>query len=164
MKKYLFTTLLLLTGITIKAQDIEEIKDRIALKNLVDTFSNLADVKDVNSQLDLFTKDAIVESVQDGVSNSKLEGREQIGAAFEGFLNRFETVFHQNGQQTVSISDDTANGISYCTVVLISNTNGEKFKTTFGIRYYDNYVKIDGRWFISKRTSNFLWQENKVLN
>ena len=36
------------------------IEDVLALKKLVDTFSNLADVKDVKSQMDLFTEDAEV--------------------------------------------------------------------------------------------------------
>ena len=38
------------------------IEDILALKKLVDTFSNLADVKDVKSQMDLFTDDAEVVS------------------------------------------------------------------------------------------------------
>ena len=36
------------------------IEDTLALKKLVDTFSNLADVKDVKSQMDLFTDDSEV--------------------------------------------------------------------------------------------------------
>ena len=38
--------------------------DQLALKKLVDTFSNLADVKDVKSQMDLFTEDAEVHSLE----------------------------------------------------------------------------------------------------
>ena len=37
-------------------------EDQLALKRLVDTFSNLADVKDVKTQMDLFTDDAEVHS------------------------------------------------------------------------------------------------------
>ena len=52
--------------------------DQLALKKLVDTFSNLADVKDVNSQMDLFTEDAEVHS-KAGEHVSVMKGKEQIG-------------------------------------------------------------------------------------
>ena len=38
----------------------DHIEDTLALKKLVDTFSNLADVKDVKTQMELFTEDAEV--------------------------------------------------------------------------------------------------------
>ena len=40
----------------------QRLEDQAALKNLVDTFSNLADVKDIDRQILLFTEDATVES------------------------------------------------------------------------------------------------------
>ena len=45
---------------------MEKIEDQLALKNLVDTFSNLADVKDTKAQMNLFTDDAEVISKADG--------------------------------------------------------------------------------------------------
>jgi hypothetical protein len=38
------------------------IQDRIAIKNVVDTFSILADQKETNKQTFLFTEDEVVES------------------------------------------------------------------------------------------------------
>ena len=32
-------------------------------------------------------------------------------------------------------------------------------KTTIGVKYNDEYVLVDGKWLISKRTSYFEWQE-----
>ena len=133
------------------------------LKNLVDTFSNLADTKEVDKQLLLFTEDAVVESYRNGERSSELIGRAAIGIAFTNFLNLFETVFHQNGQQTVEINGDEANGIAYSTVTLISNNNGKKTMTTYGIRYKDSYVRTNSGWLIKKRMSNFLWQDVKVI-
>ena len=43
-----------------------QIQDQLALKRLVDTFSNLADVKDVDAQVLLFTEDAEVVSKSGG--------------------------------------------------------------------------------------------------
>jgi ketosteroid isomerase-like protein len=101
------------------AQRVQRIEDRTALKHLVDTFSNLADQKDVQKQLLLFTEDATVESITDGKSSSVLKGREQIGKAFAAYLANFETVYHINGQQTLDLRGDTAAGVLYCLVVLI---------------------------------------------
>ena len=41
---------------------LTEIEDRMAIKNLVDTFSVLADVKETEKQTSLFTEDALVET------------------------------------------------------------------------------------------------------
>ena len=55
-----------------------EIADRVALKELVDNFSNLADTKDVEAQVLLFTEDATVDSYRDGKFVSSLKGRRQL--------------------------------------------------------------------------------------
>ena len=45
---------------------IQKLEDQLALKKLVNTFSNLADTKDTKAQMDLFTDDAEVISKADG--------------------------------------------------------------------------------------------------
>ena len=117
-------------GLTRRVQQLE---DRAALKTLVDTFSNLADRKDVQKQVLLFTEDATVESITNGKPSSPLKGRDQIGKAFAAYLANFETVYHINGQQTVDLRGDTATGVSYCLVVLIGVENGKRIKNTSGV-------------------------------
>nr|WP_205960418.1 nuclear transport factor 2 family protein [Ramlibacter henchirensis] len=70
-------------------QRIQSVEDRAALKTLVDTFSNLADAKDVKSQVLLFTEDATVDSYVGGALTSSLKGREQIGQRFGEYLANF---------------------------------------------------------------------------
>jgi len=55
-----------------------EIKDRIALKELVGTFSNLADTKEVHAWVQLFTPTANSETFVNGASVSRLTGRDQL--------------------------------------------------------------------------------------
>ncbi len=55
MKKVLLIMFALMTTAWASAQ----VEDQLALKRLVDTSSNLADVKDVKSQMDLFADDDI---------------------------------------------------------------------------------------------------------
>jgi ketosteroid isomerase-like protein len=145
------------------AQRIQLLEDKSALKALVDTFSNLADRKDVKAQLPLFTEDAIVDSYINGQLISSLNGREQIGQGFGGFLALFDAVYHHNGQQTVEIHGDKAKGVSYCLVVLIGKENGKTYKNTSGVIYNDEYVRRGQTWLIAKRVSNFAWQQREEL-
>ena len=94
----------------------DEIKDRIVLKELVGTFSNLADTKEVHARVQLFTPTANSETFVNGASVSRLTGRDQLEKAFGAFLANFETVYHFNGQQTLNLNGDKASGTSYCMV------------------------------------------------
>jgi len=145
------------------AKDIQEIKDRMALKNVVDTFSNLADEKKITEQMELFTEDAEVSSIANGKINSTYVGKKAIGEAFAKYLALFHTVYHINGQQTVEINGDTAHGISYCQVVLIGNIDGKEMQRKAGVRYSDTYVKQNGKWLIKKRVSNFMYSQVQAV-
>jgi hypothetical protein len=142
---------------------IQAVEDRMALKNLVDTFSILADQKETQKQALLFTEDAVSETFVNGQVVSSLKGRKQIGETFAAFLNNFETVYHINGQQTVTLNGDKATGISYCFVTLIGMENGKKMKTNIGAYYTDEFVRQNGRWLIAHRKATFAWQEKQPL-
>ena len=143
--------------------DLENIKNRIDLKELVDTFSILADKKETDEQTFLFTEDAEVYTYRDGELRTSLKGREEIGKAFGNYLSLFETVYHINGQQIVNINGNKADGIYYCQVVLIKNENGDKTALIQGVYYNDEYTNINGKWLISKRTSHFVWSDNRII-
>lgn len=144
-------------------QRIKEIENRIALKELVDNFSILADKKDISAQVLLFTEDASVETYISGQKVTSLTGRKQIGETFASFLNKFETVYHINGQQVVNINGENATGISYCFVTLIGDENEKKMKTTMGVHYQDEFVRVNNQWLIAKRKSTFDWQDRREL-
>ncbi|HNW73477.1 MAG: nuclear transport factor 2 family protein [Bacteroidales bacterium] len=172
MKKYLLISALALLCATLKAQApldtlfekrLSELENKSRLKELVDTFSILADKKQAQSQTMLFTENATVETYQNSKLISKLSGRKEIGEAFERFLKNFETVYHFNGQYTVSITGNKAQGILYCMVYLINTENGKKMRTTIGVFYDDEYVFENGHWLISNRTSTFDWQDRNEL-
>ena len=135
-----------------------ELQDRASLRELVDTVSILGDKKDYNAQVKLFTEDALSETFSGGAPILKLKGREAMAEAFTGFLRDFETVYHFNGQQVVSIEGDKATGTCYCLVTLIANQNGKQMQTTIGAIYQDDYVRRDNCWLIAKRKGTFEWQ------
>lgn len=170
MKRVFLTIVLtVMTMMTVNAQNaqpsleqrIANIEDHIALKNLVDTFSTLSDTKEAELQSKLFTEDATVTTVMDGKVLADLKGRQQIAETFGHFLNSVDKLFHQNGQQTVTINGDHATGVNYCQVAIITTKDGKQYITQQGVRYNDEYVKINGRWYISSRKSNFMWRDTK---
>lgn len=147
---------------TIEAQ-IQEILDRQALKDLVDTFSNLADEKRVAEQMPLFTEDAQVTTYMNGQLFADMTGRVQIAEVFNSFLSGFHTVYHLNGQHTVQLSGDQASGINYCHVILVGEQNGKNIIHNHGVRYQDHYVKQDGQWLIKKRIARFMVSDSREL-
>jgi hypothetical protein len=140
-------------------QRIAAIEDKMAIKFVVDEFSNLADTKEIDKQVLLFTEDGTVTSISNGQPAAPLKGREQLKHAFSGFLSNFHTVYHQNGQQTITLQGDKAEAVSYCRVVLIGKQNDKEMKTTLYTIYKDAFVKVAGRWLIRERTSNFVHRE-----
>jgi ketosteroid isomerase-like protein len=147
---------------------LRAIEDRIVIKAVVDEFSNLADTKELDKQVMLFTEDGIVETISKGQPPIVLKGREQMKQAFSGFLSNFHTVYHQNGQQTIQVDDEKAEAVSYCRVILIGKQAEKETKTTLYVIYKDSFVKIDGKWLIKHRISNFIYREadgiNKITN
>ncbi|GGI29531.1 nuclear transport factor 2 family protein [Pedobacter mendelii] len=117
-----------------------ELNDRILLKELVDNVSILADRKDFVNQVKLFTLNAVSKTYAGGKSVLKLQGREEMIAAVDSFFKNYETIYHFNGQQVLTINGNTANGTSYCMVTLIAMEQGEKMKTTIGAVYHDSFV------------------------
>jgi ketosteroid isomerase-like protein len=145
-------------------QRIQQLEDQAAIKRVVDIFANLADVKDVKSQMDLFTEDATVETYFGDTLFASMHGRDEISNVFSGFIANFSALYHMNGQFTVDIDGDKANSTHYCLVVLISkDAQGKTYKNLNGIIYQDEYARRDGQWLISKRIAHFTWRDMSDL-
>lgn len=170
MKKILLFVALIVTTLSCtqvqsdcaEANSLQIIEDKMAIKEVVDVFSNLADTKEIDKQVLLFTEDGVVQAYSDGKLSSDLKGRKQLFDAFSGFLSSFNTVYHQNGQQTIDeLTATTAKATSYCRVILIGNQNENPVKITMYTIYKDEFVKQNGKWLIKKRTSNFVHRETE---
>lgn len=145
----------------------EMINAKMELKELVDVFSNLADVKDAKSQGDLFTPDGILE-FQMGFNGEvqNIVGREDLVEAFSATINPCKAVYHINGQHNVTLNDDLteAEGTAYCEATLVNEEDGRDVITTNYVRYADVYVKLDGKWHIKRRRTTFLISDKRVMN
>ena len=138
--------------------------ERQALKDLVDTFSNLADEKRVAEQMALFTPDAQVNTYIGGKLFAEAKGTAEIEQVFSSFLAQFHSVYHLNGQHTVTFRIETeAEAINYCAVKLVGEQDGKQVLQDHSVRYQDTYVKQDGQWLISQRIANFMISETRVI-
>ena len=140
---------------------------KMELKELVDVFSNLADVKDAAAQGELFLPDGVLE-FQIGFDGAiqNIVGREALAAAFAATINPCKSVYHINGQHTVTLNDDCteAEGTAYCQATLVNEEDGKDVMTTNYVRYTDLYAKVDGKWYIKRRRTTFLISDRHVLN
>ncbi len=145
----------------------EVLSAKMELKELVDEFSNLADVKDAKSQGELFLPDGVLE-FQMGFDGEiqNIVGREALVQAFAATINPCKSVYHINGQHTVKFNDDIteAEGTAYCQATLVNVEDGKDVMTTNYVRYADVYVKVDGKWFIKRRRTTFMISDKHVVN
>lgn len=145
--------------------NLQQIQDRLALKDLVDTFSNLADEKNVAAQMPLFTENAVVNTYIGGELVFEMTGRAEIEKVFTEYLTPFHAVYHLNGQHTVSFQDENyATAINYCQVALVrKNDDGQDVMLSHYVRYNDTYEKQEGKWLIAQRIANFMISEERVM-
>ncbi len=112
----------------------------------------------------LFTEDAQVTTYIGGQLFADMTGRTQIEKVFGDFLANFHTVYHLNGQHTVTFtSETTAEAINYCAVKLVGEQDGKQVLQDHSVRYQDSYIKQDGKWLIAKRIANFMISESREL-
>ncbi|WP_199821005.1 nuclear transport factor 2 family protein [Streptomyces fulvoviolaceus] len=142
---------------------LQDLEAKSELKQLVDTFSNLGDEKRIKDQMSLFTPDTKVQVYMGDDLVFDISGVEQLEETFSGFIANVTRLFHMNGQQVVDIDGDSATGISYCQVKLVTEEDGKEFITDSSIRYNDEYVQRDGRWLIKTRISHFLINDKRPL-
>lgn len=136
---------------------IEKLIEKNEIKELVDKFAILADEKNTKDQALLFTEDASLVSIVDGVEGSRFDGREDIENACANFLNLFHTVCHVNGQFLITeFSETEARATHYCSVKLVNDD-----ATMENIAVYDDkFKKVNGEWKVASRTTNFIWSNN----
>ena len=129
------------------------IQDRMELKALVDFYATESDKNNQDCYVEIFRPDIKldVRDVQDMIRQYKAFGAAKVS-------------FHMNGQQSVDFVDETnATGTCYALATLVTERDGKDVLTTHAVRYYDKYVKIDGRWWIAEREQHFEWSTNQVL-
>lgn len=144
------------------ADRVLAIENKLALKELVDTFSLVSDKKDNVAQASLFTENGTLVSIMHGTTTTFL-GRKGIEEGFAGILAPLDTVYHHNGQHLTTVNGHHATGYCYCLATLIGKENGKSYIRTIHANYQDEYVKENDRWLIAKRIATVAWEERKDI-
>jgi len=144
---------------------IEEVADRLAIRDLVDAYAHHADRKDPDAQAGVFTHDGVVRLFEGDPATSKpvgtVTGRAALAATFADLVSRYDATTYLNGQSTFAVTGDTATGETYCMAYHLLHDNGERVLLTMAIRYLDGFDRTPEGWRIARRDLVFDWTERR---
>jgi hypothetical protein len=142
-----------------------EAADRLAIRELFDSYAHCADRRDAEGQKALFTEDTRFAVYMDGEGNAAsyvLEGRDALTPVFAD-LNRYEATTHFNGQSTVTLHGDSATGESYTIAHHVYTEDGRRRIMIASLRYLDSFSKNAGEWLFAERSLIVDWSETRDL-
>src|ERR1700756_775578 len=140
----------------------EEAADRLAIRELVETYAHCADHRDAKGQMALFTADThfvVYMNAKDPKPTQELHMREALAPVFAD-LNQYAATMHFVGQSTIfSLNHDRATGEAYCIAHHLT-VNGKTRRMMVAYpRFLDPFVKIDGMWLFAERLLYVDWLE-----
>src|SRR5882724_3964508 len=95
----------------------EEAADRLAIRELVESYAHCADRRDAKGQMSLFTADThfvVYMNAKDPKASMELHSREELAPVFAD-LNKYAATTHFIGQSTLfTLEGDRATGEAYC--------------------------------------------------
>jgi hypothetical protein len=144
-------------------QKIEEAEDRLAIRNLVDSYAYCADKRDAQRQMSLFTEDTKFEVYYDpksGTPSQVVNSRADLLAVFDN-LNTYNVTMHFNGQSTVMLNGNSATGVTYCMAHHLTIDDSKQKFMIAAIRYEDLFIKQEGKWLFAERKLLVDWIENR---
>ena len=118
-------------------------EDRLALRELVDTYNDAVARFDAAAWGDTWAEDAEWE-----VMGHVVQGRDSIVKLWQQTMQSFEFVVFQAVPGSIEVTADTATGRVFATEVF-QPTGGER-RNVQG-RYDDTYVKVGDRWRFQTR-------------
>ena len=140
------------------------IEDRVMLKDLVDRYATESDKNNQDYYVEIFRPDLKLKVYFGDKLGMDITSVSDVIAQYKAF-GAAKASFHQNGQQVVDFVDEThATGICYAIATLVTEEDGKDKLTFHAVRYYDKYVKVDGRWWIAERNQYFVYSTNLPIN
>jgi len=136
--------------------NLEILKAKEELRNLIDAYASLGDEKKISQVMDLFTPDMKYDVYMNNHLISSVSGRENMEKDFNEHAAQVKTYFTLNGQHTVEVNGDTASGVSFTQMKMIREIEGKNILTDYSVKYDDKYVYQGGKWFIKERIGYFI--------
>jgi hypothetical protein len=144
---------------------LEEIADRLAIRELIDAYAHCADRRDASGQMALFTENTAFHVYMDSRSPEPtyvLHGRSALAPVFAD-LNQYQATTHFNGQSTIHLDGDGATGESYCIAHHVTVDDDKRTLMIASIRYLDTFVKQNGVWLFAERKLMVDWTETRSM-
>jgi hypothetical protein len=145
----------------------EEAADRLAIRELVESYAHCADRRDAKAQMSLFTPDThfvVYMNAKDPTPSQELNSREALAPVFAE-LNKYDATTHFVGQSTIfTLTDDRATGEAYCLAHHVTVHEGKRRLMLASLRYCDTLVRIDGAWFFAERLLYVDWVDERPLS
>ena len=141
---------------------LQELLDRAALRNLVESYAAFADTGNPDGVAGLFAPDAtLVVALKPGAEPTAIRrGREEIGAAMAA-LSRYQSTTHVIANALFEIDGDKAGGRIGCVAHHMEGTEEAPRDRVLYIRYTDVYAKTAGSWFFTNREVRVITVENR---
>jgi ketosteroid isomerase-like protein len=122
--------------------------DEEAIRNLIGLHSQLTDDGDFEQRVQLYTEDGVFM-----MGDARSTGRDEMTAAFASTSAPERRGKHITANTVLEIDGD---GASARTDFLFLLPSAEGLKPLAAGRYFDTFVKSDGRWLYSERRITFL--------
>jgi hypothetical protein len=138
----------------------QELRDRMALRLLVEQYARGADARDPELYAGAFTDDAVLHT-----NRGEVRGRDEL-LAVPPRLGRYDATMHLIGNHYVWFGDGPdagATGETYCVAHHKYERDGVGRVYVMMIRYDDEYVRVGGGWKIAVRRLTLLWDEDRPL-
>ena len=141
--------------------------DRLAIRELIESYARCADCRDAHRQMALFTPDThfvVYMDAKDQTPSQELHSREELAPVFAD-LNKYAATMHLLGQTTIlTLSVDRGTGETYCMPHHLTTHGKIRHLMIAALRYTDTFVKIDGAWLFAERRLYVDWIEERTLS
>jgi hypothetical protein len=146
---------------------VQEIGDRLAIRELVDAYAHCADRRDAEGQMSLFTEDThfvVYMDAKDPRPSQELHSRKALAPVFAE-LNKYDATTHFVGQSTVlTLAAGTATGETYCLAHHVTVDDGRRRLMVASLRYKDTFEKVGGAWLFAERRLYVDWVDERALS
>jgi len=143
-----------------------EAADRLAIRELIETYAHCADRRDAMGQMALFTADThflVYMNEKDPTPSMDLQSREALAPVFAD-LNQYDATTHFVGQSTIfTLEEARATGEAYTLAHHVTIDGAKRHLMLASLRYLDTFVKMDGAWLFAERQLYVDWQEHRDL-
>ena len=91
-----------------------------------------------------------------------VSGRAALKPVFD-HLKVYQVTTHFNGQSTVTLDGDSAQGVTYCLAHHVTDNDKGRTIMIASLRYFDRFRKEGGTWRFAERKLRVEWIDNRPL-